>query len=102
MKRTRSFRPTLHPLEDRIALSLSFTGMMHSLFPFIHSKSHDAPKHGPVAARLHPAHSEGRAVGANAHPTTHPHTLARPHHAPHPRGALARHLTVSRQHGRIG
>jgi len=35
MKKSRDFRPMLQPLEERVVLSFSFTGLIHSLLPFI-------------------------------------------------------------------
>ncbi|MFO0909575.1 MAG: hypothetical protein U0794_14670 [Isosphaeraceae bacterium] len=40
-KLAREFRPTCQCLEARAALSLSFSGFMHSLFPFL--KKNDTP-----------------------------------------------------------
>src|SRR5262249_33449096 len=37
MSKPRAYRPTLQPMEERVALSLSFTSFLHSIFPFISS-----------------------------------------------------------------
>ena len=56
MKKSRDFRPMLQPLEERIVLSFSLTGLIHSLLPFI-----KFPEKKPVAtAHTHaPGDPEG-------------------------------------------
>jgi hypothetical protein len=43
MKTPRTYRPSVQPLEERVALSLTFSGFIHSLFPFIPDKSSTKP-----------------------------------------------------------
>jgi hypothetical protein len=50
MKTPRRFDPTVQPLEERVALSLTFSGFIHSILPFIPDKS-SAKK--PVVAHAH-------------------------------------------------
>jgi hypothetical protein len=52
MKTPRTYRPTVQPLEERTALSLTFSGFIHSILPFIPDKS-SAKK--PVVAHAHVA-----------------------------------------------
>lgn len=59
MKRTRAFRPSLHSVEDRILLSNWFTGMIHSLLPFIPDKSRPA-KINTAALRSHLASQQAQ------------------------------------------
>jgi hypothetical protein len=63
MNKTRQFRPTLQPLEERVVLSFSFTSLIHSLFPFIHiaDKKPAAPAHAHTPVTRKPV------VGNKAH-----------------------------------
>jgi hypothetical protein len=45
MKRPRGYRPTVQPLEERIALSFSFGSFFHQLIPFIPDNSSNNTPH---------------------------------------------------------
>jgi hypothetical protein len=71
VKEARRFRPLICPLEDRTALSLSLSGFLHSVLPFIPQKSSKpAPAHISAAAK-----SEAAAKAAELH------AIAAVHHA---------------------
>ena len=84
MKTTRRFCPSVCPLEGRLALSFSFSSMLHSILPFIPDHSAAAKPKGPTnpapVARLHPAHHAAipHAAGHLAHAHAHGHAHAAP------------------------
>jgi hypothetical protein len=78
MRRASAFRPSLLPLEDRLAPSLSFSGMLHSVLPFIHDGSSAKKPPGHVA--LHAAHARPAHHGARPH--THLHAKLPAHSGP--------------------
>ncbi len=45
--RVRLFQPGIQVLEDRTALSFSFSNLIHSVFPFVSDKT-SKPKHRPA------------------------------------------------------
>ena len=64
-KATRSFRPAVHALEGRIALSFSFSNLLHTVFPFI--PNHKAHKPAHVKATRSPHHPAVVHVARHAH-----------------------------------
>ena len=46
VSRARTCRPTIQPLEERVVMTLSLSGLVHSVFPFIKDNSKTA--HAPV------------------------------------------------------
>ena len=44
MKKRRALRPALQSLEDRTVMSFSFSNLLHSVFPFIHSDTKTSSK----------------------------------------------------------
>jgi hypothetical protein len=87
MNRRRRFCPTVRTLEDRVALSssFSFTNMLHSLLPFLPDNSNKpAPKPHHAAAVVSPLHA-----GSSAH-TSRLLAFAESH----PRWAQAHHIAI--------
>ena len=44
MRKRRALKPVVQPLEDRTVLSFSFSNLLHSILPFIHSGSSNSSK----------------------------------------------------------
>ena len=51
MKKQRALRPVLQELEDRTVMSFSFSHLLHSVFPFIHSNT-DTKTSSKTAAQM--------------------------------------------------
>jgi hypothetical protein len=85
VRRARTCRPTIQPLEERVVMTLSFSGLVHSVFPFIKDNSKTAHvAHTPAekarqAARVQEiqAARDGRAAAVAA-------ARASGRHAAHP------------------
>lgn len=72
MRRERTFRPSLQPLEGRVVLSLSFSKMFHSVFGIVENHKANPKAHHSLALSSTP--QPAGHVPAGHHPRAHPHT----------------------------